>query len=254
MTSGLLQLLPAVDVSGGRAVQLVQGVAESARVFGDPVEAALRWQAAGAEWVHLVDLDAAFGSGSNREVLREVVASLDIDVEMSGGIRDDDSLSAALASGCRRVVIGTAALEDPAWCASVVARHGDRIAVGLDVRGTTLAARGWTRDGGDLWEVLSRLDREGCARYVVTDVNKDGMLQGPNVSLLQDVCARTNAAVVASGGVSTLDDIVTLARLVPRGVEGAIIGTALYTGAFSLTDALHAVGATQRNGQTDLPR
>ena len=253
MTS-TLQLLPAVDVSGGHAVQLVQGVAESARVFGDPVEAALRWQAAGARWVHLVDLDAAFGRGSNRDVLRAVVASLDVDVELSGGIRDDETLAVALASGCRRVVIGTAALENPAWCASVLARHGDRIAVGLDVRGTTLAARGWTRDGGDLWEVLGRLDRDGCARYVVTDVRKDGMLAGPNVSLLREVCTRTDAAVVASGGVATLDDLVTLSHLVPQGVEGAIIGTALYTGAFSLAEALEVVAATQRTGPADLPR
>jgi len=243
-----LQLLPAVDVSDGSAVQLVQGVATSARVFGDPIEAALRWQSAGAQWVHLVDLDAAFGRGSNRGVLNDVIAALDIDVEMSGGIRDDETLTAALESGCRRVVIGTAALEDPDWCASMLARHGDRIAIGLDVRGTTLAARGWTRDGGDLWEVLARLDAEGCSRYVVTDVNSDGMLQGPNLSLLRDVCARTRAPVVASGGISTLDDLVTLASLVPDGVEGAIIGTALYTGAFTLADALRTVAESGWSG------
>ncbi len=247
MTSPL-QLLPAVDVSDGSAVQLVQGVATSARVFGDPIEAALRWQSAGAQWVHLVDLDAAFGRGSNRGVLNDVIAALDIDVEMSGGIRDDETLTAALESGCRRVVIGTAALEDPDWCASMLARHGDRIAIGLDVRGTTLAARGWTRDGGDLWEVLARLDAEGCSRYVVTDVNSDGMLQGPNLSLLRDVCARTRAPVVASGGISTLDDLVTLASLVPDGVEGAIIGTALYTGAFTLADALRTVAESGWSG------
>ena len=236
-----LELLPAVDVSEGRAVQLVQGVAGSERVFGEPVESALRWQQGGAEWVHLVDLDAAFGRGHNRELLTEVVASLDIDVELSGGIRDDDSLAAALSTGCRRVNIGTAALEDPDWCARVIAEHGDQVAIGLDVRGTTLAARGWTRDGGDLHEVLARLDREGCARYVVTDVNKDGMLQGPNLDLLRDVCSRTEAPVVASGGVSTIDDLLAIATLVDDGVEGAIIGTALYTGAFTIEDALEAV-------------
>jgi 1-(5-phosphoribosyl)-5-[(5-phosphoribosylamino)methylideneamino] imidazole-4-carboxamide isomerase/N-(5'phosphoribosyl)anthranilate isomerase len=238
-----LELLPAVDVAEGRAVQLVQGVAGSERVFGDPVEAALRWQSGGAEWVHLVDLDAAFGRGHNRELMRSVVAALDIDVEMSGGIRDDESLDAALATGCRRVNIGTAALEHPDWCASVIARHGDRIAIGLDVRGTTLAARGWTRDGGDLYDVLARLDKDGCARYVVTDVKKDGMLEGPNLDLLRDVCGRTEAPVVASGGISTLDDLTALARLVPIGVEGAIVGTALYTGAFSIEEALSAVRA-----------
>ncbi len=236
-----LELLPAVDISGGSAVQLVQGEAASARVFGDPVESALRWQRAGAAWVHLVDLDAAFGRGDNRAMLSRVVGALDIDVEMSGGIRDDESLRAALSTGCRRVNIGTAALEHPAWCASVIAEYADRVAVGLDVRGTTLAARGWTRDGGDLYEVLGRLDREGCARYVITDVNRDGMLAGPNLALLSDVCNRTPAHVVASGGVSTLADLRAVSGLVPQGVEGAIIGTALYTGAFTLEEALAAV-------------
>jgi phosphoribosyl isomerase A len=236
-----LQLLPAVDVSGGRAVQLVQGAAGSERVFGGAVESALRWQRAGARWVHVVDLDAAFGRGSNRELLTSVVAALDIDVELSGGIRDDETLAAALATGCTRVNIGTAALERPEWCASVLAEYGERVAIGLDVRGTTLAARGWTRDGGDLYEVLARLDAAGCTRYVVTDVLRDGMLEGPNVELLRDVCARTDAAVVASGGVSSLDDLTAIAALTPVGVEGAIIGTALYTGAFTLEAALAAV-------------
>jgi 1-(5-phosphoribosyl)-5-[(5-phosphoribosylamino)methylideneamino] imidazole-4-carboxamide isomerase/N-(5'phosphoribosyl)anthranilate isomerase len=237
----VLELLPAVDVSAGRAVQLVQGVAGSERVFGDPVEAALRWQRAGASWVHLVDLDAAFGRGHNRALMRSVVGALDIDVELSGGIRDDETLAAALETGCRRVNIGTAALERPEWCASVLAEHADRVAVGLDVRGTRLSARGWTREGGDLYDVLARLDAAGCARYVVTDVLRDGMLQGPNVALLKDVCSRTDAAVVASGGVSTLDDLRAIAALTPDGVEGAIIGTALYTGAFTLEAALTAV-------------
>jgi len=233
-----LELLPAVDIAGGQAVQLVQGVAGSEKRFGDPVEAALRWQQAGAEWIHLVDLDAAFGRGHNRELLATICRTLDIDVEMSGGIRDDDSLTAAMEAGCRRVNIGTAALEQPEWCASAIASHGDRIAIGLDVRGRTLAARGWTRDGGDLFDVLARLDAEGCARYVVTDVNKDGMLQGPNLDLLRAVCARTDRPVVASGGITELADLEALMGLVADGVEGAIIGTALYEGRFSLTDAL----------------
>jgi phosphoribosylanthranilate isomerase len=238
-----LQLLPAVDIAGGQAVQLVQGVAGSEKRFGDPVEAALRWQEAGAEWIHLVDLDAAFGRGHNRELLAEIVGRLDLQVEMSGGIRDDDSLAAALATGCRRVNIGTAALEQPEWCARVIGEHGDRIAIGLDVRGRTLAARGWTREGGDLYEVLSRLDSEGCARYVVTDVNKDGMLQGPNLELLRDVCAATPAPVIASGGVTTIEDIKALMGLVDDGVEGAIAGTALYEGRFSLEEALELTRA-----------
>jgi 1-(5-phosphoribosyl)-5-[(5-phosphoribosylamino)methylideneamino] imidazole-4-carboxamide isomerase/N-(5'phosphoribosyl)anthranilate isomerase len=233
-----LELLPAVDIAGGQAVQLVQGVAGSEKRFGDPIEAALRWQEAGAEWIHLVDLDAAFGRGHNRELQAKIVGTLDIQVEMSGGIRDDESLAAAMATGCRRVNIGTAALEQPEWCARAIAEYGDRVAVGLDVRGRTLAARGWTREGGDLYDVLARLDGEGCARYVVTDVNKDGMLQGPNLELLADVCAATDRPVVASGGVTTLADIEALMSLVPRGVEGAIAGTALYEGRFSLEEAL----------------
>lgn len=233
-----LQLLPAVDITEGRAVQLAQGVAGSGKTYGDPVAAARRWQDDGAEWLHLVDLDAAFGRGQNRALQAEIVGALDIDVEMSGGIRDDESLEAALSTGCRRVNIGTAALEQPAWCAKVIAEHGDRIAIGLDVRGRTLAARGWTREGGDLYEVLARLDSEGCERYVVTDVNKDGMLAGPNLELLRDVCAATDAPVIASGGVTTLDDLRALMGLVDAGVEGAIAGTALYEGRFTLTDAL----------------
>ena len=236
--SDYLELLPAVDITEGRAVQLSQGVAGSERVYGDPVAAARRWQDAGAEWLHLVDLDAAFGRGSNRELQAEIVGALDIKVEMSGGIRDDESLEAALATGCTRVNIGTAALEQPEWCAKIIAEHGDRVAIGLDVRGRTLAARGWTREGGDLYDVLARLDSEGCARYVVTDVNKDGMLAGPNLQLLRDVCAVTSAPVVASGGVTTLDDVRALMDLVPIGVEGAIAGTALYEGRFTLEDAL----------------
>ena len=233
-----LQLLPAVDVAGGQAVQLVQGVAGSERVFGDPRAAAQRWRDAGAEWIHLVDLDAAFGRGSNAEVIAEVTAAMDLQVELSGGIRDDASLERALATGCTRVNIGTAALERPEWCAEVIAAYGDRIAIGLDVRGSRLAARGWTREGGDLWETLDRLNTAGCARYVVTDVASDGMLSGPNTTLLRDVCARTDAPVVASGGISSLSDIAALAALVDEGVEGAIIGTALYVGNFTLTDAL----------------
>jgi 1-(5-phosphoribosyl)-5-[(5-phosphoribosylamino)methylideneamino] imidazole-4-carboxamide isomerase/N-(5'phosphoribosyl)anthranilate isomerase len=237
-----LELLPAVDIADGRAVQLVQGVAGSGGEFGDPLDAALAWQEQGAEWLHLVDLDAAFGRGSNRELVDTIVGTLDIQVELSGGIRDATSLDAALATGCRRVNVGTAALEHPEWTAQAIADHGDRIAVGLDVRGTTLAARGWTRDGGDLWETLDRLDREGCARYVVTDVNKDGMLAGPNLALLEQVCARTDHPVVASGGVSTLEDLRALRGLVDAGVEGAIIGSALYRRAFTLPEALDVAG------------
>ncbi|NEA24198.1 bifunctional 1-(5-phosphoribosyl)-5-((5-phosphoribosylamino)methylideneamino)imidazole-4-carboxamide isomerase/phosphoribosylanthranilate isomerase PriA [Actinomadura bangladeshensis] len=236
-----LTLLPAVDVADGRAVRLVQGEAGTETSYGAPLDAALAWQKAGAEWIHLVDLDAAFGRGSNRELLAEVTGRLDVKVELSGGIRDDASLEAALSTGCARVNIGTAALEDPEWCRKIIASHGDKIAVGLDVRGTTLAARGWTREGGDLWEVLARLEDDGCPRYVVTDVTKDGTLRGPNTELLREVCSRTDKPVIASGGVSSLDDLRALAGLVSDGVEGAIVGKALYAQAFTLEEALEAV-------------
>ena len=238
-----LELLPAVDVQGGQAVQLVQGVAGSEKVFGDPLAAATRWQDAGAQWLHLVDLDAAFGRGSNADLLAGIIAQLDMKVELSGGIRDDESLRRALATGCRRVNIGTAALENPDWCDAIIAEFGDRIAIGLDVRGTRLAARGWTREGGELWPTLDRLNAAGCTRYVVTDVASDGMLTGPNLELLTQVCARTDAKVVASGGISQLDDLRALRELVPLGVEGAIIGTALYVGNFTLEQALDVAGS-----------
>lgn len=233
-----LELLPAVDVKDGRAVRLVQGALDKESIYGAPLEVALEFQAAGAEWLHLVDLDAAFGRGSNATLLAEVVAALDIKVELSGGIRDDESLKRALATGCTRINLGTAALEDPEWTAKVISQHGDRIAVGLDVRGTTLAARGWTKEGGELFETIERLDRDGCARYIVTDVAKDGTLTGPNLELLKSVCAATKAPVVASGGVSSLADIAAIAALVELGVEGSIIGKALYAGAFTLPQAL----------------
>ena len=236
-----LTLLPAVDVSGGQAVRLVQGAAGTETGYGDALQAALAWQAAGAEWIHLVDLDAAFGRGSNAALLAGLVGRLDVAVELSGGIRDDASLAAALATGCERVNIGTAALERPDWLRGVIARHGSKIAVGLDVRGSRLAARGWTREGGDLDETLDRLDADGCARYVVTDVTRDGTLTGPNLDLLRRVCARTSRPVIASGGVASLADLAQLVALAPLGVEGVIVGKALYAGAFTLPQALAAV-------------
>ncbi|MEU5842691.1 bifunctional 1-(5-phosphoribosyl)-5-((5-phosphoribosylamino)methylideneamino)imidazole-4-carboxamide isomerase/phosphoribosylanthranilate isomerase PriA [Rhodococcus sp. NPDC047139] len=240
-----LVLLPAVDVVNGEAVRLVQGEAGSETGYGSPRDAALEWQNAGAEWVHMVDLDAAFGRGDNRALLADVVGELDVNVELSGGIRDDETLAAALATGCARVNLGTAAIENPEWCSRVIGEFGDRIAVGLDVKlldgQWRLRGRGWVSDGGDLWEVLERLERDGCSRYVVTDVTKDGTLTGPNLDLLREVCAATDAPVVASGGVSTVDDLRAIATLVDEGVEGAIVGKALYAGRFTLTEALAAV-------------
>jgi 1-(5-phosphoribosyl)-5-[(5-phosphoribosylamino)methylideneamino] imidazole-4-carboxamide isomerase/N-(5'phosphoribosyl)anthranilate isomerase len=242
MTTPALILLPAVDVADGKAVRLTQGEAGTETNYGDPVDAANEWVEQGAEWIHLVDLDAAFGRGNNYELIERVVRNTpsNVNVELSGGIRDDASLAAALATGARRINLGTAALEDPDWADRVIGTHGDQIAVGLDVRGTTLAARGWTREGGDLWEVLARLEAAGCSRYVVTDVTKDGTLRGPNLELLREVCARTDRPVVASGGVSSIQDLVDLRALVPIGIEGAIVGKALYAGAFTLPEALAA--------------
>jgi phosphoribosylanthranilate isomerase len=244
-----LILLPAVDVVDGKAVRLVQGKAGSETDYGSALDAALGWQRDGAEWIHLVDLDAAFGRGSNRELLAEVTGKLDVAVELSGGIRDDESLTAALATGCARVNLGTAALENPQWCARMIAEHGDKVAVGLDVKldpeapgdGYRLRGRGWETDGGDLWEVLERLDREGCSRFVVTDVSKDGTLKGPNLELLAGVAERTGVPVIASGGVSSIEDLQAIATLTDRGVEGAIVGKALYAGRFTLPQALSAV-------------
>jgi phosphoribosylanthranilate isomerase len=233
-----LQLLPAVDVAGGQAVRMVQGAAGTETSYGAPLDAALDFARQGAEWIHLVDIDAAFGRGSNAELLAGVIRALDCKVELSGGIRDDESLRKALATGAVRVNIGTAALEDPEWCDRVVGEYGERVAIGLDVRGHTLSARGWTRDGGNLFEVMERLERAGCARYVVTDVNKDGMLLGPNLELLREVCAVTGKPVIASGGVSNLDDLRALAGLEKLGVEGVITGKAIYAGAFTVEQAL----------------
>lgn len=235
-----LILLPAVDVADGKAVRLTQGEAGTETSYGSPVDAANEWVDSGAEWIHLVDLDAAFGRGDNRTVIRKVIKSIPkrVNIELSGGIRDDASLEAALATGAKRINLGTAALENPEWAAHVIAEYGEAIAVGLDVRGTTLAARGWTQEGGDLWTVLERLEQAGCARYVVTDVTKDGTLRGPNLELLQQVMERTDRPVIASGGVSSLDDIVALRELVPQGLEGAIVGKALYAKAFTLAQAL----------------
>ena len=238
-----LELLPAVDVADGQAVRLVQGEAGSETQYGSPIDAARTWVDQGAQWIHLVDLDAAFGRGSNAALIARVVADIGhhAKVELSGGIRDDDSLAAALRTGCERVNLGTAALEDPEWTAKVIAEHGEQIAVGLDVRGTTLSARGWTRDSGDLWETLARLDAAGCRRYVVTDVTKDGTMRGPNMQLLADVYAATDRPVIASGGIARLEDLQQLAGMVGNGIEGAIVGRALYDGAFTLAQALDAV-------------
>jgi 1-(5-phosphoribosyl)-5-[(5-phosphoribosylamino)methylideneamino] imidazole-4-carboxamide isomerase/N-(5'phosphoribosyl)anthranilate isomerase len=234
-----LELLPAVDVSKGLAVRLSQGDTDTAESFGSAMDAAQTWINAGAEWIHLVDLDAAFERGNNRSIIQEVVAGCKgVKVQLSGGIVDQQSLNAAAATDATRINIATPALADMVWVQKVLAEFGDRIAVGLDVRGSTLIGRGSSKEVGQLLEVLEQLEQAGCERYVVTDVAKDGMLQGPNLELLRQVLERTNKPVVASGGISSLDDISSLSQLVPLGLEGAILGKALYAKRFTLEQAL----------------
>lgn len=242
-------LLPAVDVVNGQAVRLDKGEAGTEKSYGEPLEAALKWQEQGAEWLHFVDLDAAFNRGSNHELMADITAKLDIQVELTGGIRDDESLERALGTGARRVNIGTAALENPEWIEKVLESHGDSIAVDLAVRledgQWRTKGNGWVSDGGDLWEVLERLDAAGCTRFVVTDVSKDGTLEGPNVELLREVAMATDAKVTASGGISTLDDVRELARYQNQGIDSVIIGKALYEGRFTLEEAFAAVAEVE---------
>jgi 1-(5-phosphoribosyl)-5-[(5-phosphoribosylamino)methylideneamino] imidazole-4-carboxamide isomerase/N-(5'phosphoribosyl)anthranilate isomerase len=235
------ELLPAVDIKQGKAVRLKQGEISDKTVYGSPVECALDFQNSGADWLHLVDLDAAFGVGSNSEIVLEVINSLNIKVELSGGIRTDESLAKALATNCDRVILGTAALEDPSWSSKVIKKHGEKIAVSLDVRGETLAARGWVREGGNLYEAITRLASDGCAMFIVTDISKDGTLQGPNFELLEKVCKFSQVPVIASGGVSSLADLKKLISMQDIGIKGAIVGKALYEGAFTVEEALAVV-------------
>lgn len=238
-----LELLPAVDVSGGLAVRLAQGDTQTEESFGSPMDAAQTWIRAGAEWIHLVDLDAAFERGENQAVIQEVVAGCKgVKIQLSGGIVDKYSLDAALATGATRVNLATPALANIDWVKQAISEFGDRIAVGLDVRGSTLIGRGSSIEVGELQEMLEQLEQAGCARYIVTDVAKDGMLQGPNLELLRQVLARTNSPVVASGGISSLDDISKLCQLVPDGLEGTILGKALYAKRFTLEQALELAG------------
>jgi 1-(5-phosphoribosyl)-5-[(5-phosphoribosylamino)methylideneamino] imidazole-4-carboxamide isomerase/N-(5'phosphoribosyl)anthranilate isomerase len=234
-------LLPAVDIRNGRCVRLSQGDFDRETVYDeDPVAVAKRYEADGAQWLHVVDLDAALeGEPRNRELVADVIRSVNIPVQCSGGIRDVTAVDAAKDAGAQRVVIGTAALRDPGFVEETVAKHGDFVAVGLDVRGQTLQARGWTEEAGELWPTLVRLVKSGVQRFVVTDVMRDGMLEGPNLTLLAEVLDYTDCPVVASGGVSSVDD---LRRLSSIGVEACIVGKALYAGRFTLTEALSAAG------------
>lgn len=235
-------LLPAIDLRDGRCVRLVQGDFAQETVYDDdPVTVAKRYEAEGAEWLHVVDLDAALkGEAKNRHVIESIIEQVDVPVQCSGGIRSMDALAWASTAGASRVVLGTQALLDPGFVGEAVARYGELITVGLDVRGERLQARGWTEDAGELYPTLERLDRAGVERYVVTDVARDGMLQGPNITLLREVGARTSAVIVASGGVSSLDDLRALAR---AGIGECIVGKALYAGRFTLPEALAAARA-----------
>lgn len=233
-----LELLPAVDIRSGEGVRLIQGDLGQQSKYGSALDIAFEFQSAGAEWIHLVDLDSAFRTGSNYDLLVEIIGKLDVKVQLSGGIRDEESLERALATGCHRVNLSTSALLDLPWCESVIKRFGAKIAVGLDVTGRTLAARGDIQEVGDLFDVLQRLNDYGSSRYVLTDVSRDGTLQGPNIDLIKSVCAVTDRPVIASGGVSQLSDIQSLRDLTELGIEGAIIGKALYVQNFTIGQAL----------------
>lgn len=239
-----LTIFPAIDLVKGTAVRLLQGEAGTETNYGDPIEIAHQWREQGAQWIHLVDLDAAFGRGNNREVIGRILKEVSgIQIEVSGGIRDDASLENVFDLGAARVNIGTAAIENLEWTRSIISRYGQQIAVGIDVREETVATRGWTKDGGCVWELLDKLQECGCARYVVTDVMRDGTLQGPNLALLQKVAEYTQKPVIASGGISQLQDISKLKNLVPSGIEGVIIGKALYAKQFTLSAALEIANA-----------
>jgi phosphoribosyl isomerase A len=235
-------LYPAVDIKDGRAVRLTQGRADEETVYGeDPVAVAQRFVDAGTSWLHVVDLDAAFtGEPRNRHLIEGIVEATGCRVQASGGVRTVADVQAALAYGAERVVIGTMALSEPTFVAEVLDLVGPRIAVGLDARGTTLQARGWTEEAGELFEALTCFTEMGVPRFVYTDVAKDGMLAGPNVEMLRRVADATSAHVTASGGVSSLDDLDQLAECHER-VDAAIVGKALYSGAFTLEEALTRV-------------
>jgi 1-(5-phosphoribosyl)-5-[(5-phosphoribosylamino)methylideneamino] imidazole-4-carboxamide isomerase/N-(5'phosphoribosyl)anthranilate isomerase len=245
-----LTLLPAVDLLDGQAARLVQGALGTETGYGDPVSAAKEFVAQGATWLHVVDLDAAFGRGpGNRQQIERIVEAVaPAKVEASGGVRRPEDLEALLELGAARVVVGTAALEDPEWVLRACERHTDAVAVGLDARGRTLQARGWTASGGDLFETLQRLDAGGCHRFVYTEVATDGMLTGPPIASLAAVLDATRRPVIASGGVSGLEDLRALGQLEASGLEGVIVGKALYAGRFTVAQALDALGPVGTGG------
>ena len=236
-----LEIFPAIDVKDGVAIRLTKGELNNQSKYGDPLEVANEFVKSGVNWIHLVDLDAAFGIGDNSGILASIIKNINIKIQLSGGIKDEQSLNKALATGCSRINIATSALEQLEWVESVIHKHGDKICVSLDVSGKVLSPRGSNKSGGDLFQVITRLDKVRCARYVLTDVNRDGALNGPNLELLKEVTSFTKTPIVASGGVSSLNDVKSLMQLTNQGVEAVIIGKALYTGAFTLTQALATV-------------
>ena len=236
-----LEIFPAIDVKDGVAIRLTKGELNNQSKYGDPLEVANEFVKSGVNWIHLVDLDAAFGIGDNSEILALIIKNINIKIQLSGGIKDEQSLNKALATGCSRINIATSALEQLDWVESVIHKHGDKVCVSLDVNGKVLSPRGSNKSGEDLFQVITRLDKAGCARYVLTDVNRDGALNGPSLELLKEVTSFTKTPIVASGGVSSLSDVKSLMQLTNQGVEAVIIGKALYTGAFTLTQALATV-------------
>ena len=236
------ELLPAIDVSNGLSVR--PGTENSNESFGSPMDIASEWIASGAKWIHLVDLDAAYGKGENRKLISEVVSRCTgINVQISGGIRDQESLTAALQTRASRINLATSALMDMPWVESVISTHGNQISVSLDASGSRLVARGSGEDVGKLEPVLQQLEDLGCARYVVTDVKRDGSLNGPNLELLEQVLSLTGKPVIASGGIAELSDLEALVGLRSKGLAGAILGKALYVGRFSLEQALTVVSS-----------
>jgi phosphoribosylanthranilate isomerase len=236
-------VIPAIDLRGGRCVRLTRGDPSQQTEYGaDPVETALRFQEQGAQLIHVVDLDAALGNGSNTDTIAAIAAEVSARLQVGGGLRSDDAVVAALQMGAHRAVLGTAAVTDPSFVRRQVDAHGDAIVVALDVRDGRAMVRGWQDEGPALEDILPELDRVGAPRYLVTAIDADGTLTGPNMSLYGQVQALTDRPLLASGGVGTLDH---LRHLAAAGVEGVIVGKALYEGALSLTDALAMTAASR---------
>ncbi len=231
---------PAVDISGGRCVRLLQGRFGTETVYSDdPVDVAFGFSAAGARWLHIVDLDGArTGVPANRALVLEAIRVATCPVQAGGGMRTLEDVEEALVAGASRVVLGTVALEDPAAVAAACRRYGERIAVSLDARGGELSSHGWTVGTGmPVLEAVTAFEEAGVALFIYTDVTRDGTMSGPDVAGLDTLADATSLPVIASGGISSLDDLRSVARLHSQGVCGAIVGRALYEHKFGVADA-----------------